>query len=236
MTKPPPRNIVDPRPNPDTPRDPLMDLPWPDIFTALPHMPERVYVVGSGPQGLEPSRSIPENAYCLALNSAICLWRKWEWWVCGDHRVMDTDWWCDFTVHFPTRTLYSARLANRMHTDHTIYPWRRPDYYYRYHPGLTGASFKPGQPCLIPGMLRSLTVAGSALQFAYYSGAREIVLCGIDMYGKKHFDGHENPDDCYKAKWPWADNLSKLCRVLEGEGLKITSISKTALEVPVVAP
>ena len=223
--------IIDHRPNPDTPRDPLPDLPYPDVFEHLSAMPQRVYIVGSGPLGAGPMRSIPTDAYCIALNSSICQWRRWAWWMAADHRLVDCEWWPEVKPPSETRVLFSARLANRIHSDPAVFPKLHPHYYYRYDPGLSGASFVPGQVCLMPGILRGLTVAGSALQFAYYCGAQEVALCGIDMRGPRHTDGFLNPDPVYRGVWPWCANLSKLIGVLRAEGMTIYSISPTALGV-----
>lgn len=229
MPRKPHRDLLDNRPNPDTPREPLPDLPWPDIFDHMPDMPERVYICGSGPKGAAAFKRIPEKAYCIALNGQVTFWRKWDWWMCFDHRAVDAEWWPEVILTKETKALFGARLANRIYTDPGIYPILKPDYFFKYHPGISGASFVPGQPTLLPGVLRGLTVAGSALQFAYYAGAKEVVLCGIDMFGQDHQDGHKNIDVVYKTVWPWAANLSKLCVFLKNKGMNVMTISETAL-------
>lgn len=229
--KPPHRDIKDNRPNPPTPRDPLPELPWPDIFDDFPELPERVYIVGSGPKGERAFHNIPENAYCIALNSRICFWRKWDVWMAFDHRIVDSEYWTD--IRQPgkeTKVLFGARLANRIYEDKNVYPRLEPDAYFRYHPGITGASFVPGQRTLINGVLRGLTVAGCALQFAYYGGADQVVLCGVDMFGQNHVDGHVNIDkEKYGGVWPWAENMSKLCAYLISTGMRIGTVSDTAI-------
>ena len=233
MPKPPHRDLLDDRPNPDTPREPMPGLPYPDICAHMPKLPPRVYIVGSGPNGAEPFKSIPPDACCIALNSQVLFWRKWAYWFCFDHRAVDSPWWPEIVLKKETVSVFGARLANRVWSDPKVFPILVPQYHFRYHPGISGASFVPGQPLLIPGILRGLTVAGCALQFAYYGGAKEAVLCGIDMFGQQHQDGHRNIDKVYLAEWPWAKNLSKLCAHLTQQGMRVTTISKTALtEVP----
>jgi hypothetical protein len=228
MPKPPHRDIIDPRPNPPTPREPLPDLPWPDICAHMPKLPERVYIVGSGPNGAEAFKRIPESECCIALNSMLLFWRRWDFWFAFDHRIVNADFWPKITLTKETTALFGARLANRIHLDPAC-SLIKPDFYYRYHPGISGASFVPGQPLLIPGILRGLTVAGCALQFAHYGGAKEVVLCGVDCYGQQHVDGHVNIDVKYLGEWPWARNLSRLCGHLRTLGMRIGTISKTAL-------
>jgi hypothetical protein len=229
------RDLLDNRPNPNIPRDPMHGLPYTDIWENIPKFPRRVYIVGSGPNGRDQFRKIPQNAFCIALNSMILFWRKWDWWMVFDHRVVDSDWWTDATSNLGKRTriIFGARLANRVWSDDKVFPRIHPHFYFRYHPGMSGASFVPGQPLLMPGLLRGLTVAGCALQFAYYGGAKEVLLCGIDMFGQDHIDGHRNVDKVYLKEWPWAKNLSKLCAHLKTQGMEIKTISETALtEVP----
>jgi hypothetical protein len=235
--KPPHRDILDNRPNPPTPREPLPDLPYPDICAHLPQppkpskLPKTVFIVGSGPNGAEPFKRIPPDACCIALNSAILLKRDWRWWMAFDHRLVDDPWWATVKVKRPTKILFGARLANRIYLERDVRESIQCHYYFRYHPGISGAAFVPGQPLLIPGILRGLTVAGCALQFAYYGGAKEVYLCGIDMQGQNHIDGHVNIDEVYKGVWPWCRNLSRLIHALAERGMTTQTISETALEV-----
>jgi hypothetical protein len=236
-TKPPHRDILDNRPqHPEIPRDPMPGLPYPDIFSAPPKLPKKVYIVGSGPRGEDAFKTIPEDACTIALNSMISQWRPWTYWMAFDYRIVDSDFWCEIKVPKKTVTLFGARLANRVWSDPAVFPKIKPNYYFRYHPGMSGASFVEGQPCLVDGLLRGLTVAGCALQFAYWFGATEIVLCGIDMFGQNHLDGHVNIDVKYLAEWPWSKNLSRLCGVLRSKGISICSLSPTNLEVPLCRP
>ena len=228
--KPKHRDLLDNRPNhPEIPRDPLPGLPYPDICAHLPKLPEEVFIVGSGPNGRDAFKTIPERACCIGLNSAVLLWRKWDYWFAFDHRIPDSDWWVDAVRVKKAVKIFGARLANRIWSNIDVFPRVEPDYFYRYDPGMSGASFVPGQPLLIPGVLRGLTVAGCALQFAHYGGAKQVTLCGIDMMGQQHIDGHVNIDKVYLGEWPWAKNLSKLCAHFNSIGMKVRTISKTAL-------
>lgn len=230
--KPPHRDLVDHRPPAaDVPREPLPRLPWPDIWQYLPDLTGRVYIVGSGPNGAEHLGHIPAGACTIALNRMILHPRDWSFWFAFDHRLLDSEWWEQVRVPEKTVALFGARLANRifMEPDKTDI---RPDFYFTYHPGITGASFVEGQQLLIPGVLRGLTVAGCALQFAYYCAASEVILCGVDMFGQQHIGGEVNPDVAYKREWPWATNLTRLCDRLKQLGMPVYSMSRTALKVP----
>jgi hypothetical protein len=232
VTKPPHRDLVDYRPQAEyVPRDPLPGLPFPDICDHLPDLTGRVYIVGSGPNGEAHLPRIPAGACTIALNRMILQPRPWTFWFGFDHRLLDSPWWGDVKVPEETTSLFGARLANRIHMepDKTTL---RPDYYFRYNPGISGASFVDGQQLLMVGILRGLTVAGCALQFAYYCAASEVILCGVDMFGQQHIGGETNPDVAYKADWPWAANLTRLCVRLTKLGMPVYTMSMTALKVP----
>jgi hypothetical protein len=203
-------------------------------------LPETVYVVASGPLGAKPALSIPADACTLACNSAITMPRAFAWWVGFDYRLTQYSWWR--TIDLGTaRKLFSCRLVNRLQLQPAV---RRiePDYYFNYLPDIVSPTrlnphFKPtpAAEMLKHGLLRGgLTVSGIALQFAFWFGAKRIVLCGVDMYGTGHHDGFINADR-YKlcgAKWPWAAQLQACCDVIAARGCKVYTMSETILRLP----
>ncbi len=232
------RTIYDPRRNPDTPRELLPGCPWPDVFSSgMPGLaPGPVYIVGSGPEGLGHYDSIPVDAATIALNSMVNHGRAWSYWVAFDHRIVEMDWWGTFTPPEATTRLYSARLANRLFSPGAgDFPRVvAPHYVFSYMPGITAGSFVDGSPLLMAGVLRGgMTVAGIAMQLAIHGGARDIVLCGVDMYGTGHWDGFVNPDSVvYGGVWEWSRLINAYMRRMERElGVTFRSLSKTALEV-----
>lgn len=57
-----------------------------------------------------------------------------------------------------------------------------PIFLFKYRPGWHR---NPERCNLRYGWLRgNMSIAGCAIQFAFYGGAKKIVLCGVDMYGR----------------------------------------------------
>ena len=254
--------IYDERDNPDTPRDILPEVDTPDIFSAMPDFRnKRVFIVGSGPKGAPYLNKLlwdgihPPNSVLIALNSMINYDLPWDWWIAFDHRIVDLPWWKTPKIPANCAVLFGARLVNRMVLDPTKRTLVTPHYYFKYYPHITGASFlKPDDKKVAPiyfegvetdprillkdGYLRGgLTVAGCALQFAYYAGAKQAILVGIDLEGKDHIDGHKNVDAKYEKTWPWAKNMQQLCGWLNSDGfgkrrMDVVKMSPSKLQIP----
>ena len=255
--------ITDPRDNPDTPRDILLEVQTLDIFNHLPDFSnKRVFIVGSGPNGakylekLMWKGKVPPYSVLIALNSMINYDLPWEWWMAMDHRLVDLPWWKTPRIPAECYVLFGARLINRMYLDAAKRTLVDPNYFFKYYPHITGASFlRSDEQKVTPiffegvetdprillkdGYLRGgLTIAGCALQFAYYAGAKQTILCGIDFEGQDHIDGHKNIDAKYKGKWPWLNNMQKFCGWLRSPGLNkrvmaVEKMSPSKLEIPV---
>jgi len=246
MTKNEVRPIFDSRPNPDISRelDPATGVP--DIFESSviklkQFAGKRVFIVGDGPKGkgfIQGLKSATEPI--IALNATVLAGLPVAWWMCFDHRVIHSPWF--YQVHdFKGQILYSTRLNNSLWRT-MVGAWK-PHYQFRYdHPRMrtiSGKDFMPDHSAtpLINGYLRGgLTVAGCAIQFAYWAGATEITLVGVDMFGTGHVYGDEVEDKkIYGGQWEWAGKLSKLCHLLRDEhGVTVNTLSETKLEIPYV--
>lgn len=223
------------------PQNALPALTVPDIFLVMPHLPETVFVIASGPNGRDIAPSIPAGACCIAVNSAITMPRSFAWWLAFDYRFpLVYDWWSTVYVD-ATRKLFSGRLCNYLH----LVPQARqirPDAMFNYIPQIIAPTrlhpsweLTPPEKCLMPGLLRGgATATGCAVQFAYYGGARNIVLCGADLYGTGHWDGFENPNEhgILQGVWPYRDSLQNLITAVEARGTRVYTLSDTALDLP----
>jgi hypothetical protein len=214
----------------------------PNIFTRLPKFPKTVYVVAAGPNGVAAETRIAKDACTIACNSAVLYERQFNWIVMFDHRLVCCDFW--ETIHIPltTKRLFGARLVNRLRLQAGKFRHITPDAYFEYVPNISCPTklnphfpITPPAQVLMPGVLRGgATVAGIAIQLAYYGGAQHIVLVGVDMFGTGHHNGFINPDP-YKlcgADWPWAVALDNLCAAVIAKGVRISTASQSALKVP----
>jgi hypothetical protein len=215
-----------------------IDIPNAGIFP--PQMPENVYVVAGGPNGKVPSIKIPRSEHVIACNGSILMPRKFAWWCAFDYRMVNYPWWSTIKID-GFRTIFGARLINRMGMEPKVRVIK-PDYYFEYMPEIHWPTkLRPKTNKTLPEnflkerILRGgTTVAGIAIQFAHYGGAKNIILCGVDMFGVGHWDGFTNPDP-YKlctGVWPWAEPLQILCDEVGKRGSKVWTLSKTALKLP----
>lgn len=77
------------------------------------------------------------------------------------------------------------------------------------------------------------SVSGCALQFAYNFGAKEILLCGVDMSGDSYWDGTLNVQPQHGEVWNVVQYLNPLIRwMVEERGIRIATLSSTKLAVP----
>ncbi len=80
-------------------------------------------------------------------------------------------------------------------------------------------------------IINGATIAGMALQIAYYLGATTIELCGIPMTGDKYYDGkrvkgHHNLHD-FRLR------LNQMIKIMQSKGVEIYSRNETTLDVEV---
>jgi hypothetical protein len=200
----------------------------PDVHAIKQPQRERVYVLASGPKGVPYYDRVPKDAFTIVVNSMIkCpAFPTPDVWMAMDHRLVDPQcgedgWWEKFTLP-DCLVMFGARLVNRLYMEHVSgeiedkHRLIKPDAYWTYIPNLAGGHFNESNP-FQPGVLHGgLTVSGCAVQAAaFIFGAKEIVLCGVDMEGQGHWDGFKNPDELYKQEWPWAIKFTKMCNRLK---------------------
>ena len=211
----------------------------PDLFTSLPRLTSRVIVAGAGLTLGSALRVIPEQfrgCSIIACNYAICApWPEPEnvWWLCNDYTAVLTDWWREALGRAnPRRIIWSEELAAA-----AAAPDPPRDDVYKYTLGL---HLMPGahKHCLLPGELRGgASVVGLAAQLAWQCwrvhGRHQcqIQYAGADMRGNGYWDGSSQPR--YRADhWrSHRDSINALNRWLLANGVAISSITETAMEV-----
>src|SRR4051794_19315511 len=107
-----------------------------------------------------------------------------------------------------------------------------PDAYYFVPPGDSFLGLEVSRP--LDRVIRyGATVSACAVQFAAIFGAREILLCGVDLSGDEYFDGTMNPNANHGQTWPAAPRLQALVgHLIDERGLTIATLSPTRLELP----
>jgi hypothetical protein len=107
-----------------------------------------------------------------------------------------------------------------------------PDVYYFVPPSDSFLELEASRP--LDRVIRyGATVSACAVQFASIFGAREILLCGVDLSGDEYFDGTVNPNANHGETWPAAMRLQALLRrLIDERGLSFATLSPTRLELP----
>lgn len=96
-----------------------------------------------------------------------------------------------------------------------------------------GKSMRRREAKPIPGRLRAgLTISCQAVQLAFWLGAEQIKLCGIDMFSDDYFDSNKtNVPSRRNRVWPQTSHFNKYILWMQLQGLEIMSLSKTSLNV-----
>jgi len=90
----------------------------------------------------------------------------------------------------------------------------------------------------INGLIRyGASVSALAIQLAYNLGAKEILLCGVDMSGNSYWDKTENEDpevlDIHGDTWSSVKRLNPLLHYLRTElNIKVSTLSESKLDIP----
>jgi len=204
----------------------------PDIFTCMPKLPKTVYIVGGGPNGNQRMHKIPGDACSIALNSSVLRKKNWTWWCCFDKGIRKYDWYSHLSLSKTCSKLFGIELTKVILQNEEKERW--PDFSFKYRPGWHR---NPKPYNLRFGWLRgNMSIAGCAIQFAYYGGAKEIILCGVDMYGRVRWDGFIGTEgDHYAREWkPIVPRINQLIYILKQKGVSVVSLSKTSLNVELV--
>lgn len=197
-----------------------------DIFQSDYYFPPRVDILAPGPNGKPHWGRL--GPWVVAVNRAGLIPVDPDAWMVSDWWALRTDWFADVFISFDGLKLFSAGL-DRIGGCGADYTFKLLDGRECVMPLGTGTYDEP-----IPGLLRpDGSVSASAVELAARRGAREIVLCGVDMCGDTYYDGGLcRAVDCdHKGEWAYTPYFNSLIRWIEQQGITITSLSPTALEV-----
>lgn len=177
---------------------------------------QEVVIIASGKSGEIGFPAIPPHQTTICCNYGIMWPGHCTYWMVSDGNCPKADWW-DFAWQKGQKStrVFSRQLEGY---GHWIYDEGRP--------------LSTRDPFPEDGVLRcNATVAGQALQFAYWQGAKTIYLVGVDMRGSEYFGGQASG---YKrpGHWPHLNKLQALCNVIIATGVEILPLSPTALVLP----
>lgn len=199
-----------------------------DIFKANLDIPDDVYIVAPGPNGLDHIARIPADAFVIVVNKAIELPLFPKLWMCSEPLAGETAWFkgnIDDNKHI---ACFWSQYLGEAHPD-IAYCWEHEE------PLLTVTDPYP----ILNVLCRRATVAGQAVQLAYWLKAKRIILCGFDASGNTYFDntpaGEGNSFTMREGEWWWVTRLmNPMIKWIKAAGVEVVSLSKTAIDVEVI--
>ena len=195
-----------------------------DIYGQKFPMPDKVYVLAPGPNGIKAYKKIPPSSYVIAVNSAVMIPAshkvpfKISAWIVSDKDAVNKDWWGNANLKFRGNRIFSVEVTKRTRASdempiRTFLIDKKPDGDFMRNAG---------------------TVAGCAITFCHINSVKHVVLCGVDMSGNTYYDGSDNPDERWMEDhgkvWTGRDILDERIKYLAACGMKVTTISKTKLK------
>ncbi len=207
-------------------------MPKIDIFDSDIRLPPKVCVLAPGPQGKPYYDQIPDDCCIIAVSKAVLIPEvKTDIWVMNH---ADQDWFEEAYASFEGMRVFREEAIREAEA---LLGEELTCYSYETLRGVRNlVVFKP-----VDGVIRNgASVSGVALQFAFNFGAREILLCGVDMSGDAYFDGTINVQPTEERRgdtWDVAQNVDPLIRwMIEERGIMIATLSPTKLTVPAYHP
>jgi hypothetical protein len=204
-----------------------------DIFDGDFNLPDTVYVLAPGPQGVPYYKDI--DGYVIAVNKAICidavgrdLWLSWAL----AYRRWGYQWFRD------AMSLGVVRCFGRTANADGLGDVEDCDYTFAFHPGYADdpIGLKPNVLC------HGGSISIAAVQLCFWKGVKHCILVGCDFFGcnyydgsTTHFRGHPvlNGEKLGKV-WPEAYTAQLIINDCIAAGMKITSLSPTSLRVETV--
>lgn len=202
-----------------------------DIFTNHFRVPSRVIIASPGFGADIAFPYITPDDYVITVNRGVRMpIDHFNVWLLADKNAPEADWWPDPTPEGCLHIFDDGFL--RKYIDKTPDCPHRYDYVFR-----TGWRLEEFDWDLRYGVLRGgCTASIQALQMAYFCGAADIRLCGVRFEGDLYWDGKETGAmSRRKGVWPVKNRVNKLIQWMRSRGVMITTMSDTALDVPVWA-
>jgi hypothetical protein len=205
-----------------------------DLFDAGYKLPEKVTILAPGPNGRNSWDRI--SGYVIAVNKAITIKEvktdMWCLWALA-YRRYEIPWFLEACAETTAQKVFGSYqnklgVGDLMDCDYT-FPYRS------------------GYPEHLPNLIQNQVIVGgtismAALQIALWCGVKEVTLCGCDFFGAYYHDGTPGYYRGVPTAIPTKDNkvwsdvivANHIIRQSKALGMKIRSISATALDVKVI--
>ena len=200
-----------------------------DIFVKKFRVPESVIILSPGTGADIGFPYITPDDYVIAANYGVrCPVDHINVWFLADKNAPNAFWYPDPVPEGCLRIFDDGFLRKEIDRDPN-HP-HRYDYVFR-----TGWRLENSDWTLRQGVLRGgCTASIQALQLAFFCGAKHIRLCGVRFEGSTYWDHRESGAfGTRKGVWPIVPRVNGLIKWMKRQGVCITTMSDTALDVPV---
>lgn len=200
-----------------------------NIFDSDFRAAEKVCLLAPGPNGRDHYHEIPADHRVIAISKAVLIPEvAAAVWV--NPRV-ELDWFEEADRSFDGVRIFHYQAAMKAQAEN---PERSDCYYFELEMDPAVCLDPQEMRPLVRGMIRGNgSISGAAIQIAYHCGARELLLCGIDMSGDGYFDGSYTLDQHHGETWWFTPRLNLLIRWLNQHGgCRVRTLSDTKLDVP----
>ena len=201
-----------------------------DIFESGFQFPSRVDILAPGPNGKPYWPYL--GSWVMAVNSGVLVPVDADAWCVSDWWAVKTPWFFGALDNFDGLKFFALGLYGKC---------GKAEYTFKLLDGRE--CVKPIGTGLYEASLEGLirpdgSVSATAVELSARLGAKEIVLCGVDMYGDSYFDGAASSSvDCpHVGEWAFTPFFNSLIEWVRGQGIDIWSMSETTLEVEVREP
>jgi hypothetical protein len=204
-----------------------LPAPFVDVRESGLRLKPRVCIVAPGRNGKGHYHRIPADFQIIAVSKAVLVSNlRSEIWVMAHS---DQPWFEQANQSFQGIRLFSYDAA--IHSAALLQG--TPNCYCFVPPNDSFLEIDVRPP--LDGVIRyGATVSACAIQFAYYFGALEILLCGVDFSGDAYFDGTVNINANHGETWPAIKRLQPLLRhLVDSLGLSIATLSPSELDLPI---
>jgi len=205
--------------------------PIPDVSCSSLKFPEDVYLLGSGPNGIEHYSSIPKGSYVVAVNKAVLIPSVLpvlfdiNAWIIADYNVIQTPYYLDVRNKFTGTKIYSMEAALR---DKVFGKDDLPSYTFFQHPRSTRCFiYRVG----MDDYQMEGTVGSIAIQVLARKGVKRIKVCGFDVSGDIDFQGELPKDHRHGSVWKASKFFDSTISYFQSQGIEISSLSETKLQL-----
>jgi hypothetical protein len=183
---------------------------------------EKIQIVAPGINGVAHYDELDPKCLTIVVNKSIELPIRKDVWLVADYTQSTTAEWFFYGIqkHADIACLQKGYLADA-----------HPNARWTFDPGPL-IKTELVWPSPLPRTLRyGATVSGQAIQLAYWLGAKEIIICGMDFSGDSYFDGKSRNVAPQYLSWKIKKPMNKLIQWMNSQGIKISSLSETALKI-----